>query len=57
VHYPVERINLRQWFTERQIKDIMSQQCEQAKVLAEHGWQEVAIPFNIVLAEKGMISL
>jgi len=37
-HYPVDRIDLRQWFTDEQIKDIVSQQCNYAKVLAEHGW-------------------
>ena len=37
-HYPVDRINLRKWFTDEQIKNIISQQCEYAKVLAEHGW-------------------
>jgi UbiD family decarboxylase len=37
-HYPVDRIDLKKWFTDEQIKNIMSQQCEYAKVLAEHGW-------------------
>jgi 3-polyprenyl-4-hydroxybenzoate decarboxylase and related decarboxylases len=37
-HHPSDQVNLKKWFTEEQINRIRSQQCDYAKVLAEHGW-------------------
>jgi 4-hydroxy-3-polyprenylbenzoate decarboxylase len=37
-HYPADKVDLKKWFTEKEIAVIKSQQGEYAKVLAEHGW-------------------
>jgi UbiD family decarboxylase len=37
-HHSSDQLNLQKWFTEEQINNIKSQQCQYAKVLAEHGW-------------------
>lgn len=36
-HYPVDRIDLRKWFTEEQISAVRQQQCEYARFLAAIG--------------------
>jgi 4-hydroxy-3-polyprenylbenzoate decarboxylase len=37
-HYPVDKIDLKKWFTEEQIKEIRSMQTDYAKTLARMGW-------------------
>jgi 4-hydroxy-3-polyprenylbenzoate decarboxylase len=37
-HYPVDKIDLRKWFSEEEIKSVRAIQCEYAKVLAKRGW-------------------
>jgi UbiD family decarboxylase len=37
-HYPVEKVDLKKWFTEEQLKHIRSVQTEYAKTLAKRGW-------------------
>jgi gallate decarboxylase subunit C len=37
-HYPADKVDLKKWFTEKEIAAIKSQQGDYAKVLAEHGW-------------------
>jgi len=37
-HYPVDKIDLRKWFTERQIKEFRAMQTDYAKTLARMGW-------------------
>jgi len=37
-HYPVDKIDLRKWFTEEELTKIRLMQTEYAKTLAKHGW-------------------
>ncbi len=37
-HYPVDKIDLKKWFAEEQIKNIRSIQTDYAKALAKRGW-------------------
>ena len=37
-HYPVDKIDLKKWFTEEQIKNIRLMQTDYAKTLAKRGW-------------------
>ena len=37
-HYPVDKIDLRKWFSEGQLMEIHSMQTEYAKALAKRGW-------------------
>ena len=37
-HYPVDKIDLKKWFTEEQLKNIRSMQTDYAKALAKRGW-------------------
>ena len=37
-HYPVDKVDLKKWFTEEQIKHARSIQTEYAKTLAKRGW-------------------
>ncbi len=37
-HYPVDKVNLRKWFTEKQLADFRSMQTDYARTLAKHGW-------------------
>ena len=36
--YPVNKVNLKKWFTEDQINNVRSMQTDYAKTLAKHGW-------------------
>jgi hypothetical protein len=37
-HYPVDKIDLKKWFTEEQIKNVRLMQTDYAKALAKRGW-------------------
>jgi hypothetical protein len=37
-HFPVEAIDLKNWFTQNEIEEIKANQSEYAKVLSKTGW-------------------
>jgi 4-hydroxy-3-polyprenylbenzoate decarboxylase len=37
-HYPVDKVNLKKWFTEEQIKKVQAMQTEYARTLSRTGW-------------------
>ena len=37
-HYPSDMVDLKRWFTDKEIKSAKAQQGEYAKVLAKYGW-------------------
>lgn len=37
-HYPVDRVDLKKWLTEEELRNIQLQQTEYAKTLAKRGW-------------------